>query len=866
MKYSINKITLSLLAVIASTPAFAAPTPAAPTSAPAIHSHVDKISLLHNGDVSNAKNSSTSSIVSVSDIGTDGQLIHNGHLYVELNDKGTYVPEYTPSPNIVGGTAQSVVVVSTLEIKDATFNGNSNVLVTGDNNHLNCSSNVKDGCAYAGFPREQYARPINTNNTFNNRSTEYIYSLKDASKIAESINAKFNDASVQVVGNKGGSTSAVFNDNSAQVVANGGVSVDAVFNHSSQQVLQGNATATAVSAINTILNNTAVQFLLNDAIAEKTVLNDKAWQVAQKTAQANGNTLNGQAVQWLADTAKATDTTLNNRSIQILNNNAQTINSHLNDESTLVLRDTSTATNTNLADRSELYVGEGSKAITTSLKDQAFARVEKNATLVGKTTLLDNTWLALQADATQGAFAEDITAADNTIITVLNGADREDKAHIGKLVGKTFVNFEQESGKALHGNLLIDELNESVENITFKYSSKLLDDKTDFVTINNGIGKHFIQWIDRDTGVELINNPNRGVDFVKLNAGDANFRLIDASKREIDYLDVGTFVYGLTTSEDAAGAKTWTLTSTGRLSPSTIAALNVAAAPQLIFQNELQNLRYRMVTLKDAKQETGVWVRALGGRTEAKEKHLDFEIKQQGIEIGVDHGWGTDSGLLVFGVFGNTSKNDVDVKHGRTSNIDSYSLGSYLSYFDDSGLYVDGVLKYNNFDTDVKATSTNGYSIAGSYKTKALGASVELGYSLQQASGMWYEPYARLSYSQISSKSYQLDNGMDVKLGKQKSIQGEAGVSIGHQFDFTAGTVTPYVKAAVMHEFASNNKVTINNRYGFKNDLSGTGSKLGLGANVLLKNNISIFAEVDHQFGSKVKAPVQGNIGLRYSF
>lgn len=854
-----NRITLSLLAVMVSHTALAAPVQPVLPNTPDISAH-NNLGLIHNGNISGAFNNTDNTISSLNGLNTNQTLINSGVVRIHHPDIDI---TYTGSI-ISGGTANSVVIKNNSTIENGTFTGTSNVWVTGDDPILrrNPTGDVTDPaqCSH-GFDFANYiTTPINNANTFKDRSLEYVYSLNDVSKTAVSTHSVFQDSSAQVVGAKGSSLNATFNDVSGQLVANDGSSKDATFNNKAQQIVKNAAVS------NTTLNNDSAQFLSNNSKATDTVLEDKAWQVVADTSEAHKSVLNGNSVQLLENSAKAYDTKLSNVSMQIVKNNAAAEKTQLDDTTMMILVDSATATDTTLADRAEMYVGEGTVATTTSAADNSYIRVEKNAKLEGKTTLGDNAWLALQADATQGASAADITSADDAVITVLNGAERADSAHIGKLEGKALVKFEQEAGKARHGNLLIDHLDEATEHVTFKYAPTLIDDKTDFVTISNGTGKHYIHWLSRDTGVELINKPNTGVDFVTLNNGDANFRLIDDSKRELDFLDVGTYVYGLTTAEDAAGAKTWTLTSTGRLSPSTIAALNVAAAPQLIFQNEIQNLRYRMVTLKDAKQETGVWVRALGGRTEAKEKHLDFEIKQKGIEIGVDHGWGTDSGLLVFGVFGNTSKNDVDVKRGRTSNIDSYSLGSYLSYFDDSGLYVDGVLKYNNFDTDVKATSTNGYSIAGSYKTKALGASVELGYSLQQASGMWYEPYARLSYSQMSSKSYQLDNGMDVKLAKQKSIQGEAGVSIGHQFDFTAGTVTPYVKAAVMHEFASNNKVTINNRYSFKNDLSGTGSKLGLGANVLLKNNISIFAEVDHQFGSKVKAPIQGNIGLRYSF
>lgn len=569
-------------------------------------------------------------------------------------------------------------------------------------------------------------------------------------------------------------------------------------------------------------------------------------QIVNENGISNSASFDGTS-QYILGNGQANDAIFYNNATQVLSGKAITSNTHF--------------------DASQQFLGAGTSSTTTQLTNKSVSRVEANAKHLDYTTLSDS-WLILQAADIDGASAERVYSDDNSIITVLTNTDRDAFASIQDLDGHGLVNFEQESGKVLHANLKVDTLaNHDLDSkFTFQFNKAVINDKTDFVTINNALGKHQILWQDHDMGREAMQDPDTGVDFLKYTTGDASFRLVEASGREVDEMDLGVFVYKLHEYQDAAGDSIWGIKSTGRLSPATIASLNMAAAPMQIMQNEMKNLRFRMMTLKDSEQNTGVWVRAIGSRSEVDHNVLDFTLKQKGLELGLDHGWRLDSGVLVAGVFGNASSSDVVINHGKTSTIDSYALGGYLSYFADSGMYVDGVLKYNKFDNKLKATSTNGYDIRGDYKTHGAGLALEVGYQHQQANGLWVEPYGRISYNQMFSKKHTLNNGMRVDIASQESVIGELGTSVGQRYEFSSGVVLPYVKVAIARELASGNKVTLNNRYRFNQDLIGNTATVGLGANIALKNNVNVFMEVDRQFGSKVKAPVQGNLGLRYNF
>ncbi|MWU71172.1 autotransporter outer membrane beta-barrel domain-containing protein, partial [Escherichia coli] len=103
-------------------------------------------------------------------------------------------------------------------------------------------------------------------------------------------------------------------------------------------------------------------------------------------------------------------------------------------------------------------------------------------------------------------------------------------------------------------------------------------------------------------------------------------------------------------------------------------------------------------------------------------------------------------------------------------------------------------------------------------------------------------------------------------IGATKSLQAEAGVNLGMTLDVGGKEVKPYLSAAVSHEFSDNNKVRINDSYDFRNDISGTTGKYGLGVSAQLTPNAGVWAEARYENGKHTESPVTGSVGFRFNF
>ena len=132
--------------------------------------------------------------------------------------------------------------------------------------------------------------------------------------------------------------------------------------------------------------------------------------------------------------------------------------------------------------------------------------------------------------------------------------------------------------------------------------------------------------------------------------------------------------------------------------------------------------------------------------------------------------------------------------------------------------------------------------------------------------GFFVEPFAQASVMTAKRKSYQLDNGMQAKGDHTHSVLGKLGVTVGRDFVLDSGSVVqPYLRGAVAHEFAKNNKVSVNNQ-AFNNDLSGSRAEFGAGVAVSLSQNLQLHADFEHAKGKRIDQPWGANVGVRYSW
>ncbi len=409
-----------------------------------------------------------------------------------------------------------------------------------------------------------------------------------------------------------------------------------------------------------------------------------------------------------------------------------------------------------------------------------------------------------------------------------------------------------------------------IENLTgngglFNLRSSIAEDDGDYLYIINGSGKHKLGVID--SGVEITKPDEIEFPLVTDESGNTLFTLAKVDGTNINAVDGGTYLFYLH-DRDENGKKIWYLNAKEEITtPSSDAIISLASAPQLIMANEMNNLRFRKGSVKANAESAGVWGRVIGDSTKIKEGPAHFDLEQMGLEIGADTLLTLDSGSLLLGGMANYSWSDVKHHRGGKSKVDSYSLGLYATYFFDNGFYLDGVLKYNHFDNDLRARSTQGDIVSSNYSQHGYGLSLEAGYDWDLGNNLWIEPYGKLSYINVNSKDIKLSNGMEAHIGSHDSLTSELGFSFGKDFNLENSTIfSPYVKFAWNHEFIDDNKVRINNRHDFVNDFSGDHIKAGVGFNAKIQDNLSLFGEVNYRSGSYIDDSVQANFGIRYNF
>lgn len=332
-------------------------------------------------------------------------------------------------------------------------------------------------------------------------------------------------------------------------------------------------------------------------------------------------------------------------------------------------------------------------------------------------------------------------------------------------------------------------------------------------------------------------------------------------------VDLGTWSYDLAQKAGAGGGTDWYLDPTTRtISPSARSVLALFNTASTVWYGELTSLRSRMGELRFNGAQSGAWARTYGNKYDvAAGSGVGYKQTQQGFSLGAD-GRLVDSQWLL-GVLAGYSRSDLDVERSTSGTVDSYYVGPYISWLDaTSGYYFDAVFKFNHFDNHSKVGMSDGSQSKGSYTNLGVGASAEFGRHIKLADDYFVEPFTQLSAVVIQARDYDLDNGMQASGDRTRSLLGKVGATVGRNITFGPGQVAqPYLRAALVHEFAKNNEVQVNNNV-FNNDVSGSRVELGAGVAVTLTDKLQLHADLDYAKGEHIEQPYGVNVGLRYAF
>ncbi|MGU3307549.1 autotransporter outer membrane beta-barrel domain-containing protein [Pseudomonas sp. M5A4_2d] len=396
-------------------------------------------------------------------------------------------------------------------------------------------------------------------------------------------------------------------------------------------------------------------------------------------------------------------------------------------------------------------------------------------------------------------------------------------------------------------------LNTLAGNGMFVIGTDFAQGKTDFINVTGeATGNHSL--LLSASGAEPV-NPDQ-VRVVHTGGGDAQFSLANGP------VDAGAFAYDLKKE-----GTDWYLDPETRVkSNSTRVVTAVFNTAPTVMYGEEASLRARMGELRFEPGQAGLWIRAFGNKYNVSERSgTGYTQNQRGFAIGADMPL-ADSQWLV-GVMAGHSTSDLTPARGSSGTVKSYFVGAYATWMDqESGYYFDTVAKANRFQNEAKVTLSDTTSTKGNYSNVGGSVSAEFGRNIKLDDGWFVEPYGRLSTIVVQGGTYNLKNGLEVDGERTRSRIAEAGATVGRDIQLDSGTlIQPYLRAAMVHEFANNNKVAVNNQT-FNNDLSGSRSKFGAGVAVKFSQNMQLHADLETSVSNKIDQTLGANVGVRYSF
>lgn len=395
----------------------------------------------------------------------------------------------------------------------------------------------------------------------------------------------------------------------------------------------------------------------------------------------------------------------------------------------------------------------------------------------------------------------------------------------------------------------------------FVMDTDLATHQSDLINVTgNATGTYDLQI--KNTGADPLRG-DADQHVVRTGAGsDAAFAVVGGQ------VDLGVFAYGL----EQRGTD-WFLVQKlddngdPVVTPGTQSVLDLFSAAPTVWYGELSSLRSRMGELRYGQSGSGGWMRAYGNKFNTSPGGGgSYTQNQQGISFGADGALPSTSGQWLLGVMGGYSKSDLDIASGTSATVHSTYIGAYSTWLSDEGYYIDAIVKANHFKNKSNVRMSDGDKANGDYNNNGIGGSIEAGKHIKLADDWFVEPFTQFSALWVDGDSYSLDNGMNASSNKADSFLGKVGTSVGRNFALEkGGFVQPYVKVALAHEFANNNKVKVNDT-NFRNDLSGSRGEIGAGVAMQVSEKWQVHGDVDYSNGEHIEQPWGVNMGLRYNW
>ena len=267
-------------------------------------------------------------------------------------------------------------------------------------------------------------------------------------------------------------------------------------------------------------------------------------------------------------------------------------------------------------------------------------------------------------------------------------------------------------------------------------------------------------------------------------------------------LDGGSISIGSETYRLARVDSQWFLTTARLFSPQNVA---YEAYPRnLQALNDMPTHRQRVLDrtwLAGGDPRSGMagfWMRASGGLRELDPtsstaqqslgpSNIDYDLSTAKVELGVDTLIGElERGRLVAGVRLFTGKASLsgssgglngDAVDGRI-HTDAFGIGTGVTWYDRSDIYVDGQLQYVSFDSDLKSGTTR---LADGNDGSGYAASVEIGRSFALGDGFSITPEIQYVFSDVEFDTFSAPEGEVVSIDDGSTSEIRIGATLGFQ-------------------------------------------------------------------------------------
>ncbi len=283
---------------------------------------------------------------------------------------------------------------------------------------------------------------------------------------------------------------------------------------------------------------------------------------------------------------------------------------------------------------------------------------------------------------------------------------------------------------------------------------------------------------------------------------------------------------------------------------------------------ETQTLMQRMGQLRTDGIDGNLWLRGYYGNFTSfgRGKLSGFDMTYNGVQLGADKQWQSASGMMYLGAALGQSNSNQDYQNGD-GDMRNRHVGLYAGYLDNSGLYVDTLLKYNRMRNEINVKDTAGNGVDGSASSNGISLSVEAGkrfHFTPENSGFYIEPQSQLTVAWQDSSHFKNSNGLKVDLSSYTSTLGRVGGLIGYEVTEGATPVNFYLKSSYVHEFNGDADYRLNGNkeaHSFKGDwwANGVGASVGIG------KQHNLYLDLEQVSGSQFKQS-QINGGYRFSF